>query len=84
MVRDLKGVGGRLILLNPIDDISKSIQSHVTETILIASTDVELITVLKQIDDEFSFNIANSGKFIKNINGKTIIRINSNDTNTSV
>ncbi|XP_051171323.1 sodium-independent sulfate anion transporter-like [Leptopilina boulardi] len=84
VVRDLKGVGGRLILLNPTDEISKSIQSHVTETILIASTDVELITVLKQIDDEFSFNIANSGKFIKNINGKTIIRINSNDTNTSV
>ncbi|XP_043471039.1 sodium-independent sulfate anion transporter-like [Leptopilina heterotoma] len=84
VVKDLKGVGGRLILLTPTNEISKSIQSHVTESILIACTDVELSTVLKQIGDETSHNISNSGKFIKNVNGKTIIRINSNDANTNV
>lgn len=73
-----------MILLNPTDEISNSIQSHVTESILIARTDVELTTVLKQIDDDSSLNVINSGKFIKNINGKTIIRINSNDANTNV
>lgn len=71
-------------MLTPTNEISKSIQSHVTESILIACTDVELSTVLKQIGDETSQNISNSGKFIKNVNGKTIIRINSNEANTNV
>lgn len=70
--------------MTPTNEISKSIQSHVTESILIACTDVELSTVLKQIGDETSQNISNSGKFIKNVNGKTIIRINSNEANTNV